>query len=801
MTPHHDLGDRLRADYASISARISNCLSDDALTTAPREPMLRSSQTYAAGCETIRLTGCWQVQSVPLDRPYTESALSATWMQIPECAHIQTTLYPDQPYWGDRLRAINDCAWVYQRTFTLPDRPFRRARLRFEAVDYFAEVWVNDHALGTHEGSFNPFELDITPYLINGENTLTVRVSAPWDAPDPNGTYPTDHVVRGMIKGLYEHGEGVIPPNVNPIGIWRPVWLILDHGVSVDHVRIHTDLSGRIDVRVTTANATHEKWHGTLALTIRAHNHDGSGTEACIPFTLLPGTHTVDQTLHIPDPRLWWSWDQGDPNLYAIDVTLLDGDQHAISRKSERFGVRTVALKRSPERFEFCLNDRPVFIRGTSYIPGLYLAHVDAEAIKRDLALAREANLNLIRVHVHVSPPEVYDLCDEQGLLVWQDFELNWVQDPSLDFERRARALQHDMIAMLQNHPSIMTWACHNEPTMLFTRRHNLDHAPDPALYADAQAQDSTRPVFICSGQMEGDWERSGDSHTYYGALWTTRYTDIYQHRPKLNTEFGFETPAAASTLRQYPEVWERLQHLDGQIASLWAYQAALIQTHIEHFRRLRAETCAGYVHFWLADLVPQVGCGVLDSQRVPKGGYAALRRASQPILPALEHNAKRPIALWVFNDTPQTYENAVLRWQVSGSANNVLLSGETTVTIQPNTSQRVAAAHWSIAPTECAHIHLSLYSESGEVLSENDYDQPFAPLMRPRGYPWKFDPVLGTKVFDRDGAPSLADQSAITALKIIPLRIRESIAEWALRQHLPIPWLRRISRVVDSAR
>ena len=772
---------------------------DDRALAPHVPPMYRLPQSSAA--ETLRLTGQWQVQPVSLDAPLTFDALTSTWIDIPECAHLQTALYPDQPYWGDRLRAVNERAWVYRRTFHIPERPYQRARLRFEAVDYFAEVWINEQYAGQHEGNFNPFDMDITPHLIDGENVLTVRVSAPWDAPDPNGTYPTDHVVRGLIKGLYEHGEGVIPPNVNPIGIWRPVWLILDQGISIDHVRIRTDLSGRVDVRVTAANTTRDTWRGSLALTIRAHNHSGAGVEACIPLTLAAGTQTVDHVLNIPDPHLWWSWDQGSPDLYTLDVSLLDSDQREISRKQERFGVRTVELIRSAERFEFRLNDRPVFIRGSAYIPALYLSEVNDDLIAHDLALAREAHLNLLRVHVHVSPPEVYDRCDEQGMLVWQDFELNWVQESSPDFERRACALQHDMIAVLQNHPSIMTWACHNEPTMLFTRRRNVDHSPDPALYADAQAQDTTRPVFICSGQMEDDWQRSGDSHTYYGALWTPRYTDIYDHRPKLNTEFGFETPAAASTLRQYPEVWERLKHLDGQIETLWAYQAALIQTHIEHFRRLRAETCAGYVHFWLADLVPQVGCGVLDSCRLPKGGYEALCRASQPLLPALEHDGERPIALWVFNDTRQTYENAVIRWQISDGANRLLMSGETIASLKANASQQITPARWSIDPADCARITLSLYAATGEILSENGYDHPFAPLMRPRGYPWKFDPVLGTKVFDREGAPSLADQSAITALKVIPLRMRESIAEWALRQRLPLSWLRGISRVVDSAR
>ena len=384
-------------------------------------------------------------------------------------------------------------------------------------------------------------------------------------------------------------------------------------------------------------------------------------------------------------------------------------------------------------------------------------------------------------------------------MLIWQDFELNWIHDSSPEFEQRARLLQHEMIDMLGNHPSLITWACHNEPTMVFAQRHNLECHPDPMLYEDAKQQDPTRPVFLCSGQLETDWRRSGDTHSYYGAIWSCRYTDVYTHQTRLNTEFGFELPAALDTLRAYPEVWERLQHLEGQIDTLWAYQAALIQYQVEHFRRLRASCCAGYIHFWLVDLVPQVGCGVLDACRVPKGGYEALRRASQPILIALEHDGSKPIALWLFNDTQYAYDDALVHWQIADFEGVQLLEGEIKWDVKANTSQQITLVRWLVSPAACAQITLQLRDESGELLCENEYKQPFCPQLRPDGYPWKFDPYLGTKVFNRRAAASLADQNIGTLLTCIPLGIRETFAEWILRQHLPNRLLSGIARIVDA--
>ncbi|MBZ0300763.1 MAG: hypothetical protein K8J31_13520, partial [Anaerolineae bacterium] len=572
----------------------------------------------------------------------------------------------------------------------------------------------------------------------------------------------------------------------------------LDQGIHIERVRIQTTLDGTVHMQFQVVNVTGQPFRGSLNLGIAAENHDGPGASHVQPVQLPAGKSQLDVSLTIPEPRLWWPWDQGQPHLYCLTARIDDADGQPLSELAETFGVRTVRLERTPERFTYWINERPVFVRGTSYMPGLYLAQSSRESLAQDVQQARAAHLNLLRAHVHVSPPEFYDLCDREGMLVWQDFELNWMHDPSPEFEARALRLQRDMIDLLGNHPSVITWACHNEPTMIFTQRRNLEDRPDLALYADAQEHDATRPVFICSGQMEADWQRAGDSHSYFGAIWSRRFTDVYRHRPRLSTEFGFETPAAVETLRTVPQVWARTAHLAGQIEALWDYQAQLIQYHVEHFRRLRADTCAGYVHFWFADLVPQIGPGVLDSQRCPKGGYEALRRASQPLLPALEHTGQRPCAWWIFNDTPQAYPGAALHWRVYDAADRLLLEDTCPADIAANGSQRLGTVHWSLTAAQCARIDLELCSGTGETLASNTYDRPFQPYLRPRGYPWKFDPDLGMKVFDRPGAPSLTDRGAHPAVKLVPLTLREWFIEWVLRQQFPTALLSAAARVID---
>ncbi|MCA9885762.1 MAG: hypothetical protein KC708_22445 [Anaerolineae bacterium] len=708
-------------------------------------------------------------------------------LSIPEATHLQPFLYPENPYWGDHLRAVNDQAWIYRRTFVTPDEDYLRARLRFEAVDYFAEVWLNDQLIGRHEGHFAPFEFDITSVLNSpGQgNELVVRVTSPWDAPNPHGTYPTDHVFRGLVKGLYEHGEGLIPPNVNPIGIWRPTYLLLDQGISIDHVRIRTDLDGTLHLDYEITNATAHTWYGQLVADVRAENHEGDGASKNADVALTPGQNTFALTLHVADAQLWWPYELGAPNLYALTSHLVDGAGETATTSTETFGFRTVELLRSPQKFEYRVNGQPIFIRGSSYIPAVYLSEVDEATFRRDLQLALDAHLNLLRVHVHISPKELYDLCDRHGMLVWQDFELNWIHDTSEEFEQRAVSLQRDMFRHLINHPSIITWSSYNEPTMVFTRRHNLEQRPVPALYEDALKLDSTRPVFMCSGQMDEDWQRSGDSHSYFGSLWSRKYTDLYSHFTYLSSEFGIETPPALETLQAYPELWQRQQHLADAIEDIWTYEADLTQYHIEHFRRLRASGCAGYVHFYLVDVVPQVGCGSLDAHRLPKGGYRALRHASQPLHIALEHDGRKPRALWIFNDTFATYDRCTLIWRVYATDGALLLEQSIHWNVAANASQEVLPVKWPIHASQCAGLELLLLDADGNTLAENHYDRPFEGHTRPKGYPWKFDFVLGTKVYDKPDAPSLASESKNKILRFVPLRVQERLAEWVLRLHL----------------
>ncbi len=131
------------------------------------------------------------------------------------------------------------------------------------------------------------------------------------------------------------------------------------------------------------------------------------------------GVSRWSQTVTIADPQLWWSWDLGKQNLYKI-AAKRSGDS---AEKTEIFGIRSI---RHDQDWVWYLNDQRIYLRGTNYIATQWLSQADKRWYDRDVAMLRGANLNTVRVHAHLERPEFYTAADEQGVLVWQDFPLQW---------------------------------------------------------------------------------------------------------------------------------------------------------------------------------------------------------------------------------------------------------------------------------------------------------------------------------------------------------------------------------------
>jgi beta-mannosidase len=681
------------------------------------------------------------------------------WMPLDHPGHLQL-LFSQQPYFGRELRWFNEHAWWYRLDFFLPDaEATQHARLRFEGVDYFCKVWLNGQCMGEHEGYFAPFEFEVGALLkAAGANHLVVKVWAPWDHEYLPGRADLSFltVVRDMVKGTCEHDDTFVQRDVNPVGMWGRVSLRTHSGICfAGNLAIDSTLDAEAQHATVQVRCPVIVREGSRSVQVRCRVlEEGSGRVAATAtqsHTLADGETSLNLQLDIAQPRLWWTWDRcdpadrGEPALYRA-VVEIEEQGRLIERRAARFGVRSIALRRSEQETTFLLNGQPVFLRGTTYFPEVYQSAVDAARYERDLKAIRQAGCNAVRIHVHVESPAFYDLCDELGIAVIQDSDLNWVHPGDEAWAARAVRVFGDMIRHLYNHPAIIAWICFNEPDG-YSQGSLLNVCPGPQLAAEAQRLDPGRPIIKGSGCW--DDPESGDSHNYKGSLngEHTHYTDVYGDTEKLNTEFGFDAPPVAHNLRQVPALYERLKSIVPAIPGLQRYQYRLIKYFVEHYRIAKYRPCSGYFQFMFIDLCPQSFYGVYDWWGVPKEGLRALEESNQPLAVIMEHK-DGPVAIWAVNDRAVAFPGCTVSWTAVDELGAPVASGCQRIDLEADTALRVTDLAFGVQPDMAYRVSLTLCDRDGRVLAANVYRDPFHHPPHPRGHPQRMSHELGMRLY-----------------------------------------------------
>ncbi|MBN1890613.1 MAG: hypothetical protein JW850_21645 [Thermoflexales bacterium] len=579
-----------------------------------------------------------------------------------------------------------DTLW-YRHRFSLESLPHdAHTLLRFGGAFYDTCVWLNGVELGAHQGYFQPFGFDAGDQLKVGENVLAVRCRFPVEA----GALKRKTAVAGIFADWdCKPYPSAYYPNLPaphewtvPLGLWRPVYLQAADDVLVESFNVFaeainprwtegTDLANvRVVLQLRSLRAAPTVQKARVRIEIAPHNFDGPAVAKDDWEIALGGApcHRVELGLSLPRPRLWFPWTHGAPDLYraTLWVESEGGAKHELVRA---FGVRTIQALIDEQRWEWWLNGRRIFPRGSNVIADFYLDRLSSEGLSHDLALARKANLDLLRVHAHIGSSEFYQLCDEQGLMVMCDFPLIWTYAHDLPPEEReafrASVLRQveDMVGLLGSHPSIVLWSIHNEspwtPDASFlgddVHTSEANRQLDEEAAQRVRALDVTRPTITASGHY--------DRHVYNG-WYTGNWRDTRDLRPAFPTEFGVQ---ALPSL--YSPVWASLNETvdlnwpvdvdepawahAGYQSVFWvspgvgapsqyatlaeyvqesqAYQAFYIRYTIDQWRRRKFQPAGGYIHFLFTDGWPAISWAVLDYYRLPKAGYRALAEVSRP--------------------------------------------------------------------------------------------------------------------------------------------------------------------------
>ncbi len=672
--------------------------------------------------ETLNLGGVWKYQLDPDDKGmelgYNKPDQDvSSWkdMKIPNNWYLTEV--------GDYFGTV----WFSTR-FQAPDSyKDKKLFLRFGAVDYYADVWLNGEYLGFHEGMFNPFEFDVTGKIkLGGENILVVRDGAPRDGTeyiqadfsatplsDPYKKHQAKDIsqIKGhMIDAMHRNGSFTkFRGDGNSGGIWDDVELIARPDVYIDFIKIFTrigvkkdwlgdkldkqDGTGLVAVDVSVQNTTSQIVETELKLSAVPHNFDeDSKTERIRKVVLQPGKNQFKLVITIQDAKLWWTWDHGDPNLYTATVSVCD---HQVE---QNFGIKEVFY--DEKAGQWYLNFKHIFIRGMRYISSLWMSEANEKMWKEDLDKMLDMDINSIRIGSHVEKDGFYTMCDELGLLVWQVFPLHYCVSDSDDFIERASEMILDMGMMLCNHASMGMWSVFKEPEIYL-----LPDKPNNYFRLCRILKETLGTIDPTNWIHLGDY-REGVQNLMIGSC---QPGDIDLKKIKIQpniVEFGGDSIPCLETLKElipedklWPPHWDTWEYwglfyqntfnngkvemgdsLEEFINNTQAYEALVVKEQIEALRQRKYQPVSSmYLYYW-SDPCPIMGSGLFDYYRRPYQVYYSMKEVYTQVLISLEWNADPYIIgrdkiydrlntfvgkVWVNNDHFYEVENAVMSWKL----------------------------------------------------------------------------------------------------------------------------------------
>ncbi len=404
----------------------------------------------------------------------------------------------------DAFPGYHGLAW-YWRDFDTPQNshPHGRFLLRFWAVDYKADVWLNGRLVGTHEGGEAPFTLDVTDAIApGGSNRLAVRVLNPTHTP-----------IDGIVLAETPHRNKAVPysagSSYNHGGIVDSVELLVTPAVYITDLFPRPDAgSGKIRVSLNVHNSLPHEIDGRLEFRV-APDPTGSTIEFHALDRKLPvGDSAIETELVVDVPRLW---DVREPNLYRVAARLYQPGGTSMDEMGVRCGFRDFRF----ENGYFRLNGRRLFLRCShtgNHCPIGLQVPPDPDMLRRDLLNVKVMGFNAIRFIAGVATRYQLDLCDEIGLMVYEEHFGSWVLGDSPKMgERYDRALT-EMILRDRSHPSIVMWGLLNETSDGPVFRHAAATLPL------VRSLDDTRMVMLNSGR----WDQQARGSVSGLEIWRT---------------------------------------------------------------------------------------------------------------------------------------------------------------------------------------------------------------------------------------------------------------------------------------
>jgi beta-mannosidase len=667
------------------------------------------------------------------------------WLPAQVPGSVQTDLLtlgriPD-PFVADnelRVQWITDRDWEYRLAFQVDPETLAEERvfLVCDGLDTLADVTLNGQMLGHAENAFRQYRWDVKTLLAAGENELLITFPSPMayirplveEQPlrSPHHSLPGGPYLRkAPCQFGWDWG-----PKLPPVGIWKDIRL---EGYSVARLydvhlhQQHDDGNVAINASVSVA-----RWKDTdLCVELCLTGPDGQEQEAGVMLSgdEIDGTAIID----VADPQIWWPNDLGPQPLYDVAVNLLQDDV-LLDRRTFKVGLRTVELRQEPDEFgtsfTFVVNGVPIFAKGANWIPAdSFPTRISDELLEHLIGSAAQAHMNMLRVWGggFYEEERFYDLCDQYGILVWQDFCFSCSVYPDDDaFFENVRAEAVENVRRLRHRASLALWCGNNEMEVGWVRwgwkhmpeserfKQGYDHMFHHLLPEICAAEDPDTPYWPSSPSSNTpfdspDGTRAGDTHNWMVWHGDKPFEAYREHDSRFVSEFGFQSLPCLDTVRTYADeadwnmtsyIMEHHQRNDAGNGKIINYmtdhfrmpkdfpslvymtqilQAECVRTGVEYWRRNRRCT-SGALYWQLNDCWPVASWASLDYFGRWKALHYTAHRFYTPVLLSAEREGIMT-TLFLTNDTTDEWHGTV-RWSLETLAGKVLADGEEEVTI-----------------------------------------------------------------------------------------------------------------------
>jgi len=615
------------------------------------------------------------------------------------------------PYVGTNCLAarwVEECKWSYRRFFTAPRAAFKgRAWLHFEGLDLVARIMLNGQEIGKHANSFHPCRIEVTGKLKPGKNLLTVQL-------DGGLFHAAEKPVEGWNVGIdarLHKRHWLRKPQCQfswdwstrliNVGITKPARLEwtsdpvrLDRFVPL--ANLSADLkTGTVRGRLFVEGLTDKPCRATLTLEIPE-----ARKKVTADVEIKPGQNPVEVALSVADPELWWPVGHGEQKLYTIRVSLSACGKR-IGERSARIGFRHVRINQDPHPdkgryFIIEINGRKIFVKGGNFVPvDMIFPRADRQRYDKVTDLALEANFNLLRVWGGglYESDDFFELCDEKGILVWQEFIFACAKFPVQDeaFHNSVKEEVRFNIRRLAPHPSLVIWCGNNEMEWgawawgydrgVVYPDHALFHLTIPRLLAEEDPGRYYQPSSPYSPDgLFPNADEAGDQHPWSVGMQNTDFRDYRKMMCRFPNEGGTLGPTSLPTMLaclpkdqryvqsfawqihdnsvdswgepSYPDqmltqwLGKDIRKLSIEEFTYWGglLQGEALREYCENFRRRMFDTSSAI--FWMYnDCWPATrSWTIVDYYLRRTPAFAAVRRALQPLHPASQSGIGQPV-------------------------------------------------------------------------------------------------------------------------------------------------------------